>query len=67
MPNNTMLNEFEAVVSFYEDEGGDCLEQPWSFTHKEGDIQYLRHIINLVVQAALTHLKAMPLDIFKIY
>jgi hypothetical protein len=35
-PNNTMLNEFEAAVSFYEDEGGDCPEQPWSFTRKEG-------------------------------
>jgi hypothetical protein len=26
--NNTMLNEFEAAVSFYEDGDGDCLEQP---------------------------------------
>jgi hypothetical protein len=47
--NNTMLNEFEAVASFYEDGDGDCLEQPWSFTHKEGDVRCLRHIINLAV------------------
>jgi hypothetical protein len=66
-PNNTMLNEFEVAVSFYKDEGGDCPEQPWSFTHKEGDVQCLRHIINLAVQDALTHLKAVPLDISKTY
>lgn len=26
-PNNTMLNEFKAAASFYEDRDGDCLEQ----------------------------------------
>ena len=64
-PNNTMLNEFEAAASFYED--GDCLEQPWSFTHKEGDVQCLGHIINLAVQDALKQLKAMPSDISETY
>ena len=33
-----MLNEFEVAAPFYEDEGGDCLEQPWSFPRKEGDV-----------------------------
>jgi hypothetical protein len=44
-----MLNEFKVVVSSYKDGGSDCLEQLWSFTHKEGDVQCLGHIINLVV------------------
>jgi hypothetical protein len=62
-----MLNEFEAATSIYKDGDGDCLGQPWRFTHKEGDVQCLGHIINLVVQDALTHLKAVPLDISKTY
>jgi hypothetical protein len=33
-----MLNEFKAAVSSYKDGDGDCLEQPWSFTRKEGDV-----------------------------
>ena len=60
-----MLNEFEVVASFYED--GDYLEQPWSFTHKEGDVWCLSHIINLAVQDALKQLKAIPLDISETY
>ena len=64
-PNNTMLNGFKAAASFYEDR--DCLEQPWSFTRKEGDVQCIRHIINLAVQDALSQLKAVPLDISKTY
>jgi hypothetical protein len=63
--NNTMLNEFEAAASFYGD--GDCLEQPWSFTRKEGDVRCIGHIINLAVQDALTHLKAVPSDISETY
>jgi hypothetical protein len=66
-PNNTMLNEFEAAASFYKDGDEDFPEQPWSFTRKEGDVRCLRHIINLAVQGALTHLKAVPLDISKTY
>jgi hypothetical protein len=65
--NNTMLNEFEAAASFYKDEDKDCPEQPWSFTRKEGDVQCIRHIINLAVQDALTHLKAIPSDVSKMY
>ena len=64
-PNNTMLNGFEAAASFYEN--GDCLEQPWSFTRKEGDVRCIGHIINLAVQDALLQLKAIPLDISKTY
>jgi hypothetical protein len=62
-----MLNEFEAAASFYEDGSGDCPEQPWSFNRKEGDVRCLRHIINLAVQDALTHLKAVPSDISETY
>ena len=58
--NNTMLNEFEAATSFYEDRDGDCPEQPWRFTRKEGDVRCIGHIINLAVQAALAVLKAVP-------
>ena len=60
-----MLNGFKAAASFYEDR--DCIEQPWSFTCKEGDVQCIRHIINLAVQDALSQLKAIPLDISKTY
>jgi hypothetical protein len=45
--NNTMLNDFEVAASFYEDR--DSLQQPWSFTCKEGDVRCLGHIINLAV------------------
>ena len=62
-----MLNEFEVAISIYKDRDGDYLEQPWRFTYKEGDVQCLGHIINLTVQDALTHLKAIPLDISKTY
>lgn len=54
--NTAMLAEFEigactSVVS---------IQQPWSFTVKEGDVRCMAHIINLAVQAALTMLKAVP-------
>jgi hypothetical protein len=62
-----MLNEFKVAVSSYEDGDGDCPEQPWSFTRKEGDVRCLEHIINLAVQDALTHLKAVPSDISEAY
>jgi hypothetical protein len=59
-PNNTMLCNFEAAASFYEDD--NSLQQPWSYTCKEGDVRCLGHIINLAVQEALKQLKAVPSD-----
>ena len=41
--------------------------QPWSFTVKEGDVQCMAHIINIAVQAALTTMKAVPLDKLESY
>jgi hypothetical protein len=35
------------------------VQQPWTFTVKEGDVRCIAHIINLAVQAALTALKAV--------
>ena len=43
------------------------IQQPWSFTVKEGDVRCMAHIINLVVQAALTMLKAVPLEQTELY
>jgi hypothetical protein len=63
--NNTMLDDFEVAASFYED--GVSVQQPWSFTCKEGDVRCLRHIINFAVQDALKQLKAVPSDISKMY
>jgi hypothetical protein len=34
--NNTILNNFKAVASFYKDKGS--LQQPWSFICKEGNV-----------------------------
>lgn len=56
--NTAMLAEFEIgvctdIVS---------IQQPWSFTVKEGDVRCMAHIINLAVQAALAMLKAVPLE-----
>ena len=64
-PNNTMLCNFEATASFYEDD--NSLQQPWSYTRKEGDVRCLGHIINLAVQEALKQLKAVLLDESKDY
>ena len=36
------------------------LKQPWAFTAKVGDVRYIRHIINIAVQATLASLKATP-------
>ena len=55
-----MLCNFEAAASFYEDD--NSLQQPWSYTRKEGDVRCLGHIINLAVQEALKQLKAVPSD-----
>jgi hypothetical protein len=59
-----MLNEL-AAASFYKD--GDCPEQPWSFTCKEGDVRCLGYIINLAVQDVLKQLKAVLSDISETY
>jgi hypothetical protein len=37
------------------------------FTQKEGDIRCIRRIINLAVQAALKHLKAIPSNSTNLY
>jgi hypothetical protein len=56
--NTAMLLEYEKLACKHE----PSLQQPWSFTVKEGDVRCLGHIINLAVQAALTALKAVPAD-----
>ena len=54
--NTVILAEFEKASSLKEYES----HHPWYFTVKEGDVRYVAYIINLVVQAALTSLKAIP-------
>jgi hypothetical protein len=49
-----MLSEYEKIAS----ERQTTIQQPWTFTVKEGDVQCMAHIINLAVQAALKSLKA---------
>jgi len=48
-PNNTMLEEFEAIVEDQRNEKPDNLQQPWSFTRAEGDVRCIGHVINLAV------------------
>ena len=55
-----MLDIFEETVREQHDQKLDNLQQPWSFTRKEGNVQYIRHVINLAVQEALKTLKAKP-------
>lgn len=52
--NTTMLLEYEklALAQLI------TLKQPWAFTAKVRDVRCIRHIINIVVQAALASLKA---------
>jgi hypothetical protein len=57
-----MLEEFEAIVEDQRNEKPDNLQQPWSFTQVEGDVRCIGHVINLAVQAALTTLKAKPIE-----
>ncbi|KFY79380.1 hypothetical protein V499_01627, partial [Pseudogymnoascus sp. VKM F-103] len=52
--NTTMLLEYEKLASVQP----VTLKQPWAFTAKVGDVRYIRHIINIAVQAALASLKA---------
>ncbi|KFZ01193.1 hypothetical protein V500_00859 [Pseudogymnoascus sp. VKM F-4518 (FW-2643)] len=49
-----MLSEYEKLASNCQ----TSTQQPWTFTVKEGDVQCIAHIINIVVQAALKSLKA---------
>ena len=53
-----MLEEFEAVAGNQYNTKPDNLQQPQSFTRAEGNIHYIGHVINLVVQVALKILKA---------
>jgi hypothetical protein len=54
-----MLDQFEAVVEEQFNKKPNNLQQPWSFTCKEGDIRCIGHVINLAVQEALKTLKAV--------
>ncbi len=57
--NNTMLDLLEAIIDQQRYEKLDNLQQPQSFTQKESDVRYIRHVINIAVQAILTSLKAI--------
>jgi hypothetical protein len=66
-PNDVMLREFEAEAHLRQLGKEECLQQPWTFTQKEGDVRCIGHIINLAVQAALKHLKAVPSNSTNLY
>jgi hypothetical protein len=53
-----MLDLFEEIVREQRYEKLDNLQQPWSFTRKDSDVQCIRHVINLAVQEVLKILKA---------
>ena len=57
-----MLDQFEATARDQHDEKPENLQQPWSFTRKEGDVRCVGHVINLAVQEALKTLKAVPAE-----
>jgi hypothetical protein len=57
-----MLQELEVIAKNCKEVRGLDLQQPWSFTCKEGDVRCIAHIINLAVQDALKSLKAIPED-----
>src|SRR5450755_945234 len=57
-----MLDQFEAVVEEQFNKKPNNLQQPWSFTYKEGDIRCIGYVINLAVQEALKTLKAVPAE-----
>lgn len=61
-PNNSMLDQFEETVTEQCHEKPENLQQPWSFTRKHGDVQYIGYIINLAVQNTLKTLKAQPAE-----
>jgi hypothetical protein len=54
-----MLDQLEAIVGDQRDAKPENLQQPWSFTRKEGDVRCIGHVINLAVQEALKTLKAV--------
>lgn len=56
--NTAMLAEFEIGVYT----SAISIQQPWSFTVKEGDVRCMAYILNLAVQAALAISKAIPLE-----
>ena len=62
-----MLEELEAVIEDQRNAKPDNLQQPWSFTRVEGDVRCIGHVINLAVQAALTTLKAEPVEEIETY
>jgi len=55
-----MLDLFEETAKEQRYEKLDNLQQPWSFTRKDDDVQCIRYVINLAVQEALKTLKAKP-------
>ena len=59
-PNDTMLEELEIISKEKRLQKDPNLQQPWSFTCKEGNVRCVAYIINLAVQAALATLKAVP-------
>ena len=62
-----MLREFEAEAHLQQLGREEHLQQPWTFTQKEGDVRCIGHIINLAVQASLKCLKAIPSDLTDSY
>ena len=66
-PNDVMLREFKAEAHLQQLGKEECLQQPRTFTGKEGDVRCIRHVINLAVQAALKHLKAVPSNSTDLY
>ena len=61
-PNDTMLEEFEAVVASQWEhmEEEDQLSFCCKFNRKEGDVRCCAHIYNIAVQAALKAIKSNP-------
>jgi hypothetical protein len=55
-----MLDLFEETAKEQRNKKLNNLQQPWSFTQKDGDVQCIKHVINLAVQEALKTLKAEP-------
>jgi hypothetical protein len=60
--NGVMLDQFEATAEAQFDSKPYNIQQPWSFTRKEGDVRCIGHVINLAVQEALKTLKAVPAE-----
>jgi hypothetical protein len=67
LPNNAILDQFEATAEEQYKGKPNNLQQPWSFTRKEGDIYCIGHVINLAVQNTLTVLKAVPAEKTEVY